>query len=180
MGIKTRIISFFWGFAEATFFFIVPDVWLSRLVIKDKKEAFINIVFATLGAVLGGLLIYSICFYYLETVLKFFTYIPSISDEMIAATNIHIIKEGFSFALLVGMINGIPYKIFAAWAATAQISIVKFIGISLLYRSLRFFIITILSICIASVGRKWMTQKTLYMLHGICWVVFYIYYFSVM
>jgi hypothetical protein len=42
MALKTRVVSFVWGFSEATFFFFVPDIWLKRTnfcCILDRQGA---------------------------------------------------------------------------------------------------------------------------------------------
>ena len=52
-------VAFFWGLAEATLFFIVPDVWLTSIsrhrLDKVKYQA---IGFTILGALIGGTIIY--------------------------------------------------------------------------------------------------------------------------
>lgn len=46
--------AFAWGLAEATFFFIVPDVFTTRLALQDFKRALISCIFTLAGALLGG------------------------------------------------------------------------------------------------------------------------------
>lgn len=177
---KTRIISLLWGFAEATFFFIVPDVWLSRIAIQDKKEAFINIAFCIVGAILGGLVIYSLGLFIAPVILDFFDTIPAISEDMIGQVGQDIDRQGFALSLLFGMIQGIPYKLFAAWAAMAQVNIVWFIVVSVMCRGLRFFAVTLVTIGFLQIGQRWLSRATLYKIHGVLWVLFYVWYFSVM
>ena len=43
-----------WGAAEATLFFIVPDVFLSWLALSDRRQALIACLYALLGALVGG------------------------------------------------------------------------------------------------------------------------------
>lgn len=49
-------LVFLWGLAEATLFFIVPDVLLSLLALKDRRRAWIASGYA--GALLGGGMMY--------------------------------------------------------------------------------------------------------------------------
>jgi membrane protein YqaA with SNARE-associated domain len=58
--VASSLIAFIWAFCEATFFFIVPDVWLTWLVISksDYKELSRAVFCATLGAIVGGIVVY--------------------------------------------------------------------------------------------------------------------------
>jgi len=44
-----NLVALSWGFAEATFFFIVPDVFLSRIALDRIRTAWAASVWATLG-----------------------------------------------------------------------------------------------------------------------------------
>ena len=55
---KSSSIAAAWGIAEATFFFIVPDVLLSWYAIQSYKKGIFGCVFAMLGALLGGALVW--------------------------------------------------------------------------------------------------------------------------
>ena len=48
-----------WGFAEATLFFIVPDVLLTLVATTDGRLALVACLFAVCGALLGGALMYA-------------------------------------------------------------------------------------------------------------------------
>src|SRR5215813_1219045 len=52
------VISFVWGFAEATLFFIVPDVLLSLVSIFSRRQVWRHIAAAIAGAVAGGALMF--------------------------------------------------------------------------------------------------------------------------
>lgn len=45
-------VAFFWRFAEATLFLIVPDVWLSGIALCNFAKALRASAFALAGAVL--------------------------------------------------------------------------------------------------------------------------------
>src|SRR3546814_4475619 len=47
-------ISLLWGFAEATVFFVVPDVWISRRALSSWRAALRSCGFALAGALVGG------------------------------------------------------------------------------------------------------------------------------
>src|SRR3546814_21022897 len=47
-------VSLLWGFAEATVFFVVPDVWISRRALSSWRAALRGCGFALAGALVGG------------------------------------------------------------------------------------------------------------------------------
>src|SRR3546814_21158393 len=51
-------VSLLWGFAEATVFFVVPDVWISRRALSSWRAALRGSGFALAGALVGGVLLY--------------------------------------------------------------------------------------------------------------------------
>ncbi len=52
MGVK--LTSLIWGFAEATFFFIVPDVLLTLIALKNWRLATRACLWSLGGALIGG------------------------------------------------------------------------------------------------------------------------------
>src|ERR1700757_2437021 len=52
------LLAFLWGLAEAAFFFIVPDVFLSLVAILGGWRTWRHIVAAIFGALLGGALLF--------------------------------------------------------------------------------------------------------------------------
>ena len=179
--LKKRVISFLWGFAEATFFFVVPDVWLSALVLgTEKREAYINIAFASLGALLGGVLIYFLAAPYFDEVRGFFDYVPAISDALITETKVNIEQAGMLYALFEGMFLGIPYKLHAFWAGVTGYGFLLFLAASMIARTFRFLVIVGLAHGVSIALTKRLKLKQLFILHGVCWVVFYVCYFAVM
>jgi hypothetical protein len=72
-----------WGMAEATFFFIVPDVLLTAIAVRSTRLAVRASLFAALGAVLGGLLVQHLASLDPERATRFLTGVPGISDALI-------------------------------------------------------------------------------------------------
>jgi membrane protein YqaA with SNARE-associated domain len=57
------LIAFIWGLAEATLFFIVPDVYLGFVALFDWRRALRALAAPIAGAVLGGALMYALAAY---------------------------------------------------------------------------------------------------------------------
>ena len=57
MGLKWTAMA--WGFAEATFFFIIPDVFLTYIALKNWRQATRACFWALGGALIGGAVMYA-------------------------------------------------------------------------------------------------------------------------
>ena len=58
-GRAAQIVAFAWGFAEATLFFIVPDVPLTGVGCRSLRAGLKAMSAALVGALLGGMLMYN-------------------------------------------------------------------------------------------------------------------------
>ncbi len=177
MGLKTRLISFIWGLAEATFFFLVPDIWLSRIAITSPREAYINVTIATAGAVLGGFIMYFVGLYAFEQLHKLLPLIPAIHSTMVENVGIELQHENPLYAMQKGSVTGIPYKIYALWAGHLEISLIIFITITTIVRSVRFTLVTIVAHGMSLVLKKCINTRNILSIHILLWIAFYIFYF---
>ena len=170
------MIGFFWGAFEATFFFFVPDIWLSYVVIENPKEAFVNIIFATLGALLGGAIMYSLSSVYSQQILHFLEYIPAVSPPMIEHSGDQVARLGIWQALMYGITTGIPYKLYATWSGILGQSFSTFLLASAIIRSVRFTITTTLMLITCKLLQSTI-GRGLYLLHATIWLSVYCLYF---
>lgn len=114
------IIPFVWGLAEAIFFFIVPDVWLTWLVFTsgDVQKLKRPVIWALTGALLGGILMYNagrVLPY--ERITGCLAHVPGISPPLISTVAQQMDHDGI-WSVFEGVIKAIPYKIYAVqWGA---------------------------------------------------------------
>jgi len=108
---RTYILAAAWGVAEATFFFIVPDVLLSWIALRSYRRAMICCVWATVGALLGGLVIWALGTMNPDLVRAIFAWIPAINEQMISNVQGQLGSQGL-IALFIGPLIGTPYKIY--------------------------------------------------------------------
>jgi membrane protein YqaA with SNARE-associated domain len=175
-----RLIAAAWGFAEATLFFIVPDVWLSYLAVRlGFMRAFWAGVFCVAGAIAGGLVLYGISLFAGPSLLEVMDALPAISRGMIDDAGAALRGEPMD-AMIIGSLSGVPYKIFAAQAATAGLSPLELIAFTGPARALRFILVCALAGAVAQVLQRWISSRQLLYVHAGCWLTFYAYYFSVM
>jgi membrane protein YqaA with SNARE-associated domain len=129
-----------WGFAEATLFFIVPDVWLTFVAVGDRRAALWGCAASTVGALAGGLLMFAWGVADADHALAVIDAVPAIDGRMLAHVQAQIEDLG-SWALLVGPAIGTPYKVYAATAGAAGVSIAAFVVASLTSRATRFVLL---------------------------------------
>jgi membrane protein YqaA with SNARE-associated domain len=168
-------VAFFWGFAEATLFFFVPDIWISILALQGIRQGLMACLYAFVGALAGGLLMYYLGRADIQTMNKLLNKIPAIRAVDILKVQADLQKKG-AIAVLWGPMFGIPYKIYAINAHSVM-SITAFILVSLPARLIRFIFVALVTsfaserflAAFSSVGKL---QIVL-----IVWIVFYAVYF---
>ncbi len=170
-----------WGFAEATFFFIVPDVFLTFMAVrKGWREGLKVAVAALVGALLGGLLMYTWgAGAKLKVIVPFLDVIPAISREMIMHT-LAALKENGTVTLLTTAFCGVPYKIPAALASHAGIALPTFFAMSVLGRGLRFALSTLAAAGIAALWRRILPAVSPLWAWAGFWALFYGVWFLLM
>ncbi|HEV8720751.1 MAG TPA: hypothetical protein VGW77_08945 [Candidatus Binatia bacterium] len=119
MGVN--LISALWGFSEAIFFFIVPDLWLSIAGRDDLRAGLRACLYALMGALIGGSIGYFWGAHDHSSALAVMERIPAVSTDMIGRVRTELIDRG-AWAILFGPVSGTPYKLYAAQAADAGIS----------------------------------------------------------
>lgn len=181
MGLKSiglRVASFGWGLAEATLFVIVPDVLLSAVALRDRALALRLCLWALAGALAGGWLMYLWGSQDVEQVKRVLSAIPAIGEAMVAGVE-QALRDMGAWATFLGPLTGTPYKIYAALAPQAEVSLALFLATSVPARLIRFVAIVLLA---AWITRRWFpdwTHRQRLVLHLAFWTAFYTLYFLV-
>lgn len=173
------VLALAWGLAEATFFFIVPDVLLTLIACRALKPALKATTFALLGALLGGALMYVIGRRDPVNAQAFLDHIPAITPALVSRVSSQVGENGL-WAVLLGPLKGIPYKIYAVeWGAREE-SLVTFVLISIPARGVRFFLAAVFARGIARVIEPLTHHRAtieVLILAGV-WTGFYAFYFT--
>ena len=165
--------------AEATVFFIVPDVLLSRVALTNRRMALLACLWATAGAVVGGIVVWILGDQNPEPIRSLFAGIPAINSSMISAVNAQIIEHGAA-AVFIGPAIGTPYKIYALEASGAGVGLLIFTLISVPARLVRFALVTMLASAASRSFQKWLSLRAITALHAAAWIAFYAVYFTLM
>ena len=153
------------SFIESSFFPIPPDVMIIPMVIAKKKKFLKIFLIASIFSVLGGIFGYmlgAIFFDIAMSVIEFYGYENKIN---IFKNNLNK-GEGFLAWLSILFLAGftpLPYKVFTIASGLVGFNIFIFIVVSLISRSLRFFIIAFLSYKFGDLFTEFMNK------HGSKW-----------
>lgn len=172
------VVAFVWGFAEAVFFFFVPDILLTMLAGRAIKPAFKASLVALAGALMGGAFMYAFAFSAADAARWALDYVPAISPKLISRVTEQIEQSGI-VAILTGPLKGIPYKIYAVeWGARGG-SLAGFLLISIPARYIRFFLAAVVARLLARSLEPFTGCRSSLeiLILAIIWSVFYAFYF---
>jgi membrane protein YqaA with SNARE-associated domain len=127
------------AFIESSVFPIPPDVLMIPMILAARHRAFVIAAVATLASVLGGCLGYAIGYGFMDTIgqpiLEFYGKADQF-DQLAARFN-----EYGGWAVLVAGVTPFPYKVITIFSGATQLPLPLFMGVSVLARALRFFIV---------------------------------------
>ena len=160
--------NFFLGiisFIESSFFPIPPDVMIIPMVISKKKSYLKIFLIASIFSVLGGIFGYMLGAIFLDTamnIVEFYGY-----EKIVISIKSNLSQgEGFLAWLSILFLAGftpLPYKAFTITSGLIGFNILIFIIVSLISRSLRFFLISYLSYKFGDLFTEFMNK------HGSKW-----------
>lgn len=176
---RGNLLAAAWGFAEATLFFIVPDVLLSWIALQSARRAFMGSLYAAAGALAGGLVSWSVGRSDPDTLRSIFAALPAIDGAMITAVREQLGDLGL-LSVFIGPLTGVPYKIYALEAGSLGIPAVPFLLVSIPARLFRFLLVSSVVAGVARWLRPHMGERKLRALLLACWAVFYSWYFYAM
>ena len=177
MGLNA--VASLWSLAEATLFFIVPDVWLSAIAVGRGLPAALRAAgWAIVGAVLGGALMHVWGALDAAGARAVLDRLPAISPAMIAGVRDDLAQQGVA-AVVIGGVTGVPYKIYAVLADGAGLSLTLFLLISIPARALRFVLAVLVTDGLNRLLMRWLTRRQRYAVLGLAWLGFYGFYFAV-
>lgn len=180
MGVRIdHAVAAGWGFAEATAFFIVPDVWLSKVALRDPRRALAATWSALGGALAGGAVTYAWSLRApAERSAALLTWLPSINEAMITQAEKDLDERG-NLAVLVGPTKGVPYKIYARTTAVRGQSLPAFLAWSVPARMTRFVLVPAASHLAHEAGKKLFPGQISWLAPAVYWggwAAFYAWY----
>ena len=157
----------FVSFIESSFFPIPPDIMIIPMVIAKKKEYIKIFLIASIFSVLGGIFGYLIGYLFFDLaifVIDFYGYENKVENLKLSMSEGSGFLAWLSILFLAGF-TPLPYKAFTISSGLIAFNLPVFIIVSLISRSLRFFIVAYLSYKFGDLfteymdkyGSKWFT-----------------------
>lgn len=171
-------IAFGWGVAEATVFFIIPDVFLSYVAVRRGwRRGLALCVVATGGAMLGGLAAYLWGMLHYDSAVAVFERLPAVDAAMIEAVRGEIANRGV-VATLFGPIQGQPYKLYAAASGDTGAGWAALMAITVPARIVRFAITAFAAGWLRERTARWLSERTALGIWAFFWMIVYVAFWS--
>ena len=169
-------IGCLWGFAEATLFFIIPDVLLGAVALFAPRAAPRVLAYALVGALAGGALTYGVASELQpsrsEAVLDG---VPTVNDSAIRRVKQEMHDDGARSIIYGPLRMGTPYKLYARAAAVEDETLGSFILWSIPGRLERMLPVTLLAALVGLLARRQIAARprTVLALYGALWLAVY-------
>ena len=153
------------SFIESSFFPIPPDAMIIPMVIAKKKEYLKIFLIASIFSVLGGIFGYLIGYLFFDLamyVIEFYGYQDKVENLKFNMSQGSGFLAWLSILFLAGF-TPLPYKAFTISSGLIAFNLPVFIIVSLISRSLRFFIVAFLSYKFGELFTEYMEK------HGSKW-----------
>ena len=153
------------SFIESSFFPIPPDAMIIPMVIAKRKEYVKIFLIASIFSVLGGIFGYLIGYLFFDLamyVIEFYGYQDKVENLKLSMSKGSGFLAWLSILFLAGF-TPLPYKAFTISSGLIAFNLPIFIIVSLVSRSLRFFIVAFLSYKFGELFTEYMNK------HGSKW-----------
>lgn len=176
-----RHAGFWWGFAEGTAFFIVPDVFITFAALFSLRAGAIAWGFSILGSIAGILIVYGIGVGLDLDYVGFLDVVPGITAGMIDRVTSLLVENGLPYTPLL-VLGGVPLKVYGGVAASLGVPLVAAVVWTVFARIVR---IAPTYLLVGGVrllaGHRIDARPGLWIaVFIVCWLAFYVFYFIAM
>lgn len=152
-------IAIVWAFAEATVFFIVPDVALTAGVLFFGVGAALRTAgYASLAAAAGGLLMYRWGSVDPDAARALLLAVPLVGADLLERVSAEF-AAFWPAKLTAGAVTGAPYKIYAVEAGARGVDVLSFTVVSIFARFLRFALAIAIAAALFRLARRFGLQQ---------------------
>jgi membrane protein YqaA with SNARE-associated domain len=166
-----------WGFAEATVFFIVPDVLLTLVALVAPRRAVAAIVAALAGAMAGGALMHRHAAVDPAAARALVDAVPAVTAAVLERARA-LLADGLFEGMVRGSVSGLPFKIFAVETGAEGGGLGAFLAAALPARALRFALAVAATRALALTVFRKLPIRGLIAVWAVFWIVLYAVYFS--
>jgi len=167
-----------WGLAEATLFFIVPDVLITLVSCRSLRSGLKASGAAVVGALIGGVVMFGLGSQAPDASRVLLARVPAIHQPLIEHVRLELKDRGVA-AVLFGPPRGVPYKIYAVEWGAHHGNLPEFLLISIPARGIRFLLSSLLAAAAARLIAPWTRRNPTVeiLIWAFFWTGFYALYF---
>jgi membrane protein YqaA with SNARE-associated domain len=172
------VIACLWGLAEATLFFIVPDVYVAFVALFHWRKGLLATLAAVAGAMIGGATMYTLAVANDAAINSLLVRIPLISPELVRSVAEQTQGSGL-VAMISAPLRGIPYKIYAVQAGQQHLPFIPFLLVTIAARLERFLPITLAGIAFGAAFKELVQRRTALVVgaYALLWLAVYVVYY---
>jgi len=178
MGLIWYAGATLWAVAEATLFFIVPDVLITFAVVRfGLRRGLMLAVVAAGFAALAGFGMWAWGHRDPASARHAMLLVPAIGPDLLARAAREL-AEGWPLHLVTGAMTGVPYKLYAVEAGARGLDPVLFIPMSFVARLTRFALTAVAMALGRAALLKLNRPRLVYPAWALAWFATYAFYFT--
>lgn len=179
MGLIWLVGAAVWGVAEATLFFIVPDVLITFAAARFGLRRVLGLSFVTaVTAAIGGAAMWWYGAHDPAAARAFVQSIPAVGPDLLAKAHDGIAAADWPIKLVVASLTGTPFKLYAVEAGAQGIDPYLFVALSIPARLIRFIITASLAAAGDALFWKWGIRRWRYPTLALIWIAVYAVYWT--
>ena len=164
-----------WGLAEATLFFVVPDVWVGWIALRRPRRVLGVCLAAIAGGIAGSAIVHTAVRQGWDPD-SFFRALPGVQRGDIGRVRASIADDP-TRAFAMGAITGVPVKIYVTEADRAGLPLTRTLALVALNRAPRIAVSGLVAAVLGAFARRTgLAGGPAEALYLVGWVVFYAWY----
>jgi hypothetical protein len=163
-----------WGFAEASFLFVVPDVWLGLVALFAPRRMLATLAAIVAGAAAGAACLYLLTLAFGDAVTSLILALPAIGDADLEQARALLADDGAS-ATFTAVLEGRAVKLYVHAAALDGIGLGDVVAFTVLNRLARLLVFGLVLAAVGWAGRPIVARwpRSIVALYALAWVAFY-------
>jgi hypothetical protein len=173
--------GFWWGLAEGTAFFIVPDLWITFATLFSLRSGAVAWLFSVIGSGVAVVCIYVLTAALGLDYLAFLELIPGISAALIKSVGASLAASGLPYTPWL-VLGRVPLKLYAGLAFDSGLPLVPVLAWTAFARMARIAPTYLLAAAFHIGFRRRIDAQPIAWTGALAlfWVAFYVLYFSVL
>lgn len=163
-----------WSFAEATVFFIVPDVWLGFVALYAPRRMLVTLAAIVAGSLAGAVVLYLATLALGEGLSATILALPGIAAGDLDQARAELAGQGAA-AFLNGILQALPVKVYIHGAALDGIGLPEVVAFTGVNRVERMLVLGLVLALVGWVARPMVSRwpRAAAALYALAWIIFY-------